>query len=139
MPLAAAELDLSSAAFVLHFPAEHISFTLIPLPTAANNSQVKPHQAPFGKLHFDFRVSGPDLMHSSNICITTDSSFPSTIPRWIFVIHQERRDETIEQVSVLASNVVSRQQIVLFLPLLIPEFWFFCSKGLRKQMLSQYF
>lgn len=40
---------------LLHFRAEHISFILIPLTTAASNSQVRPHRPSLGKLHFDFK------------------------------------------------------------------------------------
>lgn len=80
------------------------------------------------------------LMHNSNICITTDSFPPSIIPWWILMIHRERRDETIEQVIELASNVLSRQLIVFSLPLL-PEFSFLYQefeKANAESILSQY-
>lgn len=56
------------------------------------------------------------------------------------MIHRERRDETIEQVIELASNVLSRQLIVFSLPLL-PEFSFLYQefeKANAESILSQY-
>lgn len=106
--------------------------------------QQKPARSNLTDLHsgnftLTLRVSRPDLMHNSNICITTDSFSPSIIPWWIFMIHHERWGEMRPlNESVYLHQMWYQGKLFSLCQFCYLGFLFY-SKGLRKQNLSQYF